>query len=222
MRINRWVGLGLSLLAFSCPASAQEVYVTKEQQKGLYEAAQRSPTPEVTGVINLYQSVLSYKQPKAYVPAHRSTSPDGFLIEFVPFGQEVKENWSEMLTITAMPARVAGNFPTSSIAIIMINGMMTRCPDSYVGEDLGPVSVEGAEAHRILFGCKNGAGGKSGAAELAVVQIIRRKGDVITVQYARRGKNTKDAPLMDQKKQQHYTSLLDGLVLQDSLLTPAK
>lgn len=217
MRLRTFLGFGLILFGLASPAWAQETYVSKEQQKSIYDAAQLSPTPEVSGVINLYQSILSYKLPKEFVPAFKNVSASGFLLEFVPFGQDVRGKWSEMLTITATPAALAGNMPPSSLAVILLNGMMRKCPNSYVGEDLGAVSVEGAQAHRIMFGCMKDADQKSDTGELAIVQIIQRKGDFITVQFARRGKYTKTAPLLGEDKKRYYLSLLDGIMLSQNL-----
>lgn len=216
MRVLKLLSLGLSLSVLPSSAWAQETHITKEQQKPLFDAAQLSPTAEVSGVTNLYRSVLTYRYPKYLVPAYRATSATGFLMEFVPFGEDVKAQWSEMLTITAMPAAAAVDMPASSTAIIMMGGMRARCPESFIGEDLGPVNLGGAEAHRFLFGCQGGAGGKSNAGEIAIVELIRRKGDVITVQFARRGKHTRVAPLIDERRKRYYLTMLDDLSLTDN------
>ncbi len=223
MRLRAFFGFGLALFGFICPAWGQETYISKEQQKSLYEAGKLSPTPEITGVINLFSSVLSYRYPKYLVPAYQVKRTGVFMLEMVPFGEDVRSNWSEMLTLQAISKNLLPPTLSAQDFVMTKRGVAANCSRSFELEDLGSVAIEGAEAHRVMFNCTDASVGKEAdTSEMTIIQGIKRKDDLIVVQFAVRSKvGTDGKALMDEKKRQFYISLLNNLVLQDSLLSPA-
>ncbi|WP_164114998.1 hypothetical protein [Sphingorhabdus sp. Alg239-R122] len=200
------------------PAAAQQTYISKEQQKSLYDAVQDSASDEVSSVISLYSNVLSYKYPKHLVPAFQAKAPSNFMLEFIPFGENIKENWSEMLTIQAFPEQVVRTKSAKEFAVMLAKLVAKSCPNSSIFEDLGKVTLKSGSAHRIIFGCRDVSvvGGQT-AGEMTIAQAIKRNGDIVLVQFALRGVPfSKDSLLINEEKRKYFGSLLDQLELADN------
>jgi hypothetical protein len=196
---------------------AQEVYVDTEQQQALFEAARQSQRPEVSAVVNLFSNVLAFEYPKDWVPAYRAEQPGFFMLEYVPFGENVREDWTRMLTVQAFGASRAVTIDPVAFAKGFGSRIASACPKGNFFRDLGEVAVAGAEAYRIAFGCRLYSAAGTEFGEATVLQATKRNGDLIVVQYAARTPlPNADDPLLDQTTQDYFLSLLDRLTLNDS------
>jgi hypothetical protein len=219
MRTWLWAGLGAALLGLPSMASAQEVYISAEQQKTMHDAVKDSAQPEIGGAVNLFSNALGYSYPKELVPVYQVKTPQMFMLEFIPYGENVKENWTEMLTIQGFRPGVTGSMSASEFAARFekING--ARCSGTAIFEDLGEVPVEGASSHRVIIGCKDMAPTGPAAEETAIIQVIIRNQGLVVLQYASRGKSLSEPRRFSRK---YYLSLLDRLTITDSQVTKAE
>lgn len=216
-----WFLLILGIIASSLPsvAGAQEVYVSKEQQKQLFDAVQDAPGLEVASVINLYSNVLNYSYPKRLVPAYQAITPSTFMLEFIPFGENVQADWTEMFTIQAFPGRSFGSTTAKDLAALVGQKVGESCPESKFFEDLGEVPIADASSHRVIFGCRNhSVVGNGEVGEMTIAQTIKRNDDFIMVQFSRRGEpKANGQPLIDNDQKEYYLSLLTQLIVSDNL-----
>lgn len=219
----RWLALPAALAAAALAplyaAAAQAVYISPEEQKSLHDAAMQSPEPTVDAVINLYDTVLGYRMPKHFVPAFRATQPTSFSIEFVPYGEDVRENWSEMLTVQAIPAQVAAAISPRTMVENVARGVANTCPGHGLSESAEQVRIEGATtAVRQVFGCRlSRLPGGDATSEVGMIQAMRRGGDLIIVQYAVRGAPiAADSPALAEGKRAEIAALLGATALADN------
>ena len=183
----------------------------------MFEMAQESPTPEISGAVNLYSNILQYEYPKEWVPVYRAQKPGVFMLEYIPFGEDVRSNWTSMLTIQAIAKQRAQTIDPKNFALGFGPRMAATCPGGEIFEDLGEVEDEGGSAHRVLFGCRGVSAVGGGAGEATVLQAIKRNGDLIVVQYAVRGVPEENGePLMNEAREAYFTSLLDRLKISDN------
>lgn len=210
-------GLGIFLLGLPSVAVSQEVYVPVEQQKQLHDSVKSSSDPEVQSVINLYSNVLSFYYPKEFVPVYQAKSQEMFMLEFIPFGENVKENWTEMLTIQAFSGESFNAATASDFAIRLAKRVGENCPEAKVFEDLGSIELDGATSHRVVFGCKDrSVVGAHEAGEIAIAQTIKRNASLILVQFASRGKPFTESRRFSKK---YYQTLLDRLLVTNNPLS---
>ena len=201
----------LALLVLPCMASAQEVYISEDQQAALFKVANEAGTPEMASVITLYSNVLQYAYPKHFVPVYQASTPSMFMLEFIPYGENVRSNWSEMLTIQAFQGKALQTISAKEFANLVAGGVDKECPADKIYEDLGAVAVEGATSHRVVFGCS-----KASTGEVTIAQTIKRNGDLIMVQFARRIDPASDtSQVIDDKQKEYYSSLLNRLTVVD-------
>jgi hypothetical protein len=200
-----------ALLGLPCMAAAQEVYIPEDQQAALFKVASEAGTPEMASVITLYSNVLQYAYPKQFVPVYQASTSSMFMLEFIPYGENVRSNWSEMLTIQAFQGKALQAISAKEFANRVAEGIDKACPTDKIYEDLGEIAVEGATSHRVVFGC-----GKASTGEVTIAQTIKRNGDLIMVQFARRAGPISDKPqVIDDKQKEYYLSLLNRLTVVD-------
>ncbi|MVZ97540.1 hypothetical protein EUU23_07455 [Sphingorhabdus sp. IMCC26285] len=216
--MRAWLNLGLAIFLLGLPSvvASQEIYVSEEQQKQLHESVKSSSDPEVQSVINLYSNVLSYSYPKEFVPVYQAKSQEMFMLEFIPYGEDVKENWTEMLTIQAFRGERLNSTTASDFAIRLAKKVGENCPETKIFEDLGSIEVDGATSHRVVFGCTDRSViSANQAGEIAIAQTIKRNDSLILVQFASRGKSSTDSPRFSRK---YYETLLDRLLVTNNPL----
>ena len=201
----------LAIFGLPCVATAQEVYISEDQQAALFKVAKEAGNPEMASVITLYSNVLRYAYPKHFVPVYQASTQSMFMLEFIPYGEDVRAKWSEMLTIQAFQGKALQDLSAKEFANLVAKGIDKACPTDKIYEDLGAIAVEGATSHRVVFGC-----GKASTGEVTIAQTIKRNGDLIMVQFARRADaSSKQPQVIDDKQKEYYVSLLNRLAVVD-------
>ena len=184
----------------------------EEQQRQLFEAAQQSEEPEIGGVVNLYSNVLAYSYPKDWVPVYQVRSPQLFMMEFIPYGEDVRTNWTQMLTIQAIPQQVASRIELSQFINGMASSTRAGCAGQSTFDNLGAIDIGGITAHRVTFACTDAE-----STEATILQATKRQGDLIIAIYAMRSTPDENGePLMTETEQAYFISLLDRMRLSDA------
>ena len=145
-------------------------------------AVAQAPQP-VTTSTPLFSQVVVFTLPAGWKAAHKSESPNGYLIEFIPQGQDIKA-WKDLVTLQAY--RGLGRKPEASpknFLGMVASRMEKACPGKAVAQSLGDGKVDGFDAHVAVLGCGS-IGGKS---EIAVYLAIRGSDDLYMIHRAFRG-----------------------------------
>ena len=145
-------------------------------------AGEQAPQP-VTTSTPLFSQVVVFTLPAGWKSAHKSESPNGYLMEFVPQEQDIKA-WKDLITLQAYRdlARRPEASPKNFLGMVA-SRMEKACPGNGVSQSLGDAKVDGFEAHVAILGCAS-IGGKS---EVAVYLAIRGSHDLYMIHRAWRG-----------------------------------
>ncbi len=207
-----------TLIGGTVHANAQEIYVPEEQQRALFEAAQQSETAEIQGSIGLHENALVYSYPKDLVPVYQVQQPNLFMIEFIPFGEDVRKNWSRMLTIQAFAEPVAQRLDPVQFVSGLGQAMQANCSGQGSSQDLGQVALGNTTAYRFASSCERGQ-----TIETILFQVAKRKGELIVVQLASRRPNTAETAAAESEAgQTYFVSLLDQVAYFDKATEQAK
>ncbi|MGB3808305.1 MAG: hypothetical protein WA936_13975 [Erythrobacter sp.] len=202
----------LALAGLSGAAAGQETYVSEEQQRNLYEAGQETELPEVVGTTNLFSTALRFPYPKEWVPVYQVRQPGMFMMEYIPFGEDVRTNWTQMVTVQAFSMPQTRGLQPAQFARGWGRRMVSACSGESEFEELGAIDIEGATSYRVVFKCVG-----PDTSELTAYQVTNRNGDLIGVQFTMRsspdGENVSD-------RRDYFVSLLDRLEFSDG--TPAQ
>ena len=178
-------GAALLLLLAAPGAAAQTAEATAAEAAQMRAAWAASDVAAMEVVQPVYGRNIAFQLPRAFVLAYRATDPRGFYIaEYVPEGETV-EGWTQMITLTGMRSIGGAKVDDAELAGVMFN--RPRCSD-WLYTDLGPVPAPTSVTQRtIVIGCDRASpAAANGAAERAVIAVLRDSENVWTVQHAQR------------------------------------
>jgi len=134
------------------------------------------------------------------------------MMEYIPFGEDVRSNWTKMLTIQAFSWPQTRALQPAQFARGWGQRMAAACTGESDFEEMGAVDIEGATSYRVVFECI-----AAGEREFITYQVTNQDGDLIAVQLAARGEPASET---NSDRRDYFVSLLDRLEFSDGAPTP--
>lgn len=150
-------------------------------------------------ISRLYSQNLLYFVPTRFTLLRSQAEPGQYTREYM-LKNETREQWTQMITLTATPGVVGqpGVTPRGILAVLA-QAWKQGCPTTFAATDLGETSLSGFPAQIAALGC--GAEGKQPPpySEQTLIVVIQGVHDLYTVQWMERSKAVKKAPVFDMK-----------------------
>jgi len=151
---------------------------------------------EVTAIAPVFDQLVAIPLPTGFGSGHDNLRGDNFIQEFVPEGESVADNWTQMITLTG--TRGAANVPVAHVGDLMTAGFGAACPGTLTAVDLGPLMVGGSSAAQAWYlGCGHVTTNPPSRREEMVIVVLQGSADLYTVQWAARGPAQASAPAYD-------------------------
>lgn len=181
----RVAGLGvLGILALSPAASAQTV-----------------TAQTVTAMTDAYAQTVSFEAPGDFRAGFEKAQNGFYILELTPKGEAV-ENWTQLITLTALEGKTGG---AGQYAEGIVGQFAQACPETFTVVQLEPPEVTGARAVAAAFAACGDLGGYS---ESVVFITFDGAEDAYSLQWAEHGPATAKPPAYDPSHWQARFDLL--------------
>lgn len=155
---------------------------------------------KMTSSTKIYNQKIEFNVPEGWNPVFENTTPEHYILEFVPKGQ-TKEEWSEMFTVQGFKGLAQKVEPQILLAI---TGKTHKdlCGDQMVFNLMEPTVVSKHSAQSAIIGCASinkdhPSGLKSGMSEIAYYTAVKGSEDIYLFHKSKRDLkfNVKNPPL---------------------------
>jgi len=153
----------------------------------------------VSAVTPIFSQLVMLSYPPGFKPAYENSTATQYIQESVPQGESV-EKWSQMITLTGAKGLAANPNATPQLFVQQIAGGFQRaCPNTFAVKNLGSLKVSGYEAYSALVGCGAVQAGPQ-RSEVAMLIAVKGSADYYTIQWAERGPQSSQQPVLDDAK----------------------
>lgn len=155
---------------------------------------------EIRAIMPVFGQLLAFSYPKGFVPVFEQAKNGSYIQESVLKGESV-QRWSQMITVTG--AKGLASNPEQSperFASGLAAGFRDACPDSFAAKGLGESRLGGHDAFAAVISCGNVNDAAGVRSESALVIVIKGRQDYYTLQWAERGRPSRQALPLDDPK----------------------
>jgi len=162
-------------------------------------AAAPSP-PHISSISPIFHQLVVFSLPaefKTANAAYEATKGAFYMREYVPQGETV-EHWTQLITVTGTKDLASNQNATPRVLVsALANGVRSHCPDTFASTDLGPQMLGEYQGYAVITSCGHLGSGAEAYSETAIVLAFKGSADYYSIQWARRGADSKRALTLD-------------------------
>jgi hypothetical protein len=162
----------------------------------------------VTTMTNAYAQAISVETPGDFQAGFEKAQDGFYILELVPKGEAV-ENWTQLITLTALEGKTGG---AQQYAQGIVGQFAQACPETFTVAELEPPEVTGARAVAAAFAACGDLGGYS---ESVVFITFDGAQDAYSLQWAEHGPAVAEPPAYDPSHWQVRFDLLSTALFSD-------
>jgi hypothetical protein len=168
-------------------------------------------TPHLNSISPIFHQLVVFSLPAEFTSlnaAYERTNGSFYIREHVPQGETV-DHWTQMITVTGTKDLASNqNATPRGFVSRLANGFGTHCPDTFATTDLGPQMVGEYQGYALIASCGHVQSGAAAYSETAIVLAFKGSADYYSIQWARRGADSKRPLTLDSS---YWTKQFDRL-----------
>jgi hypothetical protein len=173
-------------------------------------AAAPSP-PHLSSISPIFHQLVVFSLPaefKTTNAAYEATKGAFYMREYVPQGETV-DHWTQMITVTGTKDLAANQNATPRVLVsALANGVRSHCPETFATADVDAQMGGDYQGYAVITSCGHLQSGAEAYSETAIVLAFKGSADYYSIQWARRGADSKRALSLDNA---YWTKQFDRL-----------
>lgn len=166
---------------------------------GAWLAAADSAAP-LLAISPVFHQLVAFSLPpefKSSNAAYEATKGTFYIREYVPQGETV-DRWTQMITLMGTKDLASNqNATPRELVSALANGARSHCPDTFAVSELGPQALGEYQGFAVITSCGHLQSGADAYSETAIVLAFRGSADYYSIQWARRGADSRRPPTLD-------------------------
>ena len=167
-------------------------------------------------VTPIFGQLVAHGLPEGFATPEEQPAAEGRYLRKSPLVGETTENWTQLLSVSAIQGLGAKTEPTiPEIQKLLVEGIRKKCPESFSlaeGFDAGP-GLAGIPHSAFVVGCGLTGGGRGNFSEMALIVLIAGASDHYEVEWAEQARPSIRPPAIDRKYWQARLNRLQPLKL---------